>query len=273
MSRPDESITFLKDRGYSVFRVPRSDRAPLHTLHRTGKKDLDSLGQLGTITVAGANALPKVSVDNIAPAGISGKESSTTKIEVGLNILGNLIKALGGNTLGISAGFTRAKTITFKYEDVLEDHVEVDRLDQFLTTCSFSPAGSAVIDALIDDTVFVITSTLKSRKLTVSAKGDSGTSAGLDVPVISSAASGALKVDVTKAAEGVVTYESATTPVVFGFQAIQIFTDMRDGQPVYTTLDPLKPGSAAARAAGRIDEGTTKLVLDQGVFFRERDDD
>jgi hypothetical protein len=273
MSRPDESITFLKDRGYSVFRVPRSDTRPLHTLVRTGKKDLDRLGELGTITIAGTNPLPPVSADNVAPIEISGKESSSTKIEVGINILGNLIKALGGNTLGISAGFTRAKALIFKYENVLEDHVTVDRLDQFLTTCSFRPDGTAVIDALIDDTVFVITSTLKSKKFTVNAKGDSGTSVGLDVPAINGLVSGSLKVDVTKATEGTVTFESATVPVVFGFQAIQIFTDESDGHPIYTALDPLKPGSAAAKAAGRVDELTTKLVLDQGAFFRVRNDE
>src|SRR5688572_22034960 len=122
MSRPDQSITFLKNHGYSVFRVPRSSTSPLQTLLRAGKKDLDRLGELGTISIAGANPLPLISRDNLAPVEISGKESSSTKIEVGLNILGGLIKALGGNTLGISAGFTRAKTLTFKYEDVLEDN-------------------------------------------------------------------------------------------------------------------------------------------------------
>ena len=273
MSRPDESITFLKDRGYSVFRVPRSDTRPLHTLLRSGKKDLDRLGELGTISIAGTNPLPSVSQDNVAPMEISGKESSSTKVEVGINILGNLIKALGGNTLGISAGFSRAKTLTFKYEGVLEDHVAVDRLDQFLTTCSFRPDGTTVIDALIDDAVFVITSTLKSKKFTVNAKGDSGTTVGLDVPVLNGAASGSVKVDLAKATEGTVTFESTTAPVVFGFQAIQIFTDELDGRPIFTALDPLKPGSAAARAAGRIEDLTTKLVLDQGAFFRVREEE
>jgi hypothetical protein len=273
MSRPDQSITFLKDHGYSVFRVPRSTTSPLQTLLRAGKKDLDRLGELGTISIAGANPLPLISRDNLAPVEISGKESSSTKIEVGLNILGGLIKALGGNTLGISAGFTRAKTLTFKYEDVLEDNVAVDRLDQYLTTCSFRTDGSTVVDALIDDAVFVITSTLKTKKFSINAKGDSGTTVGLEVPVLNGMASGSLKVDATRATEGTVTFENPTTPVVFGFQAIQIFTDELDGRPVFTALDPLNPGSAAARAAGTIDKLTTKLVLDQGAFFRMRDDE
>src|SRR3954465_67529 len=37
MSRPDQSITFLRSFGYSVFRVPRLSAQPLDLLHRDGK--------------------------------------------------------------------------------------------------------------------------------------------------------------------------------------------------------------------------------------------
>ena len=43
MSRPDQSITFLKSFGYSVFRIPRASAQPLEVLHRHGK-DLSRLG-------------------------------------------------------------------------------------------------------------------------------------------------------------------------------------------------------------------------------------
>ena len=268
MSRPDESITFLKDRGYCVLRVPRADARPLQTLLRAEKKDLVRLGELGTISTAGSNPLPPLSIDNEAPVEISGKESSSTKIEVGLNILGGIIKALGGNTLGITAGFERAKTMTFKFENVLEDHIDIDRLDQYLSTCSFRTDGTAVTNALIDDAVFVVTSTLKTNKFTVNAKSDSGTKVGLEVPVISGAASGSLKVETARATEGTVSYEGKN-PVVFGFQAVQIFTDERGGRPVFSAMDPLKAGAAAARAAGKVQP--TLLQLDQGAFFRLED--
>jgi len=95
MSRPDESITFLKDRGYCVLRVPRADARPLQTLLRAEKKDLVRLGELGTISTAGSNPLPALSVDNEAPVEVSGKESSSTKVEVGLDILGGIIETHG----------------------------------------------------------------------------------------------------------------------------------------------------------------------------------
>jgi hypothetical protein len=268
MSRPDQSIEFLKDQGYCVLRLPRADARPLQTLLREDKKDLVRLGELATISIAGSNALPPLSVDNEAPVEISGKESSSTKVEVGVNILGNIIKALGGNTLGITAAYSKAKSLTFKYENVLEDHIDVDRLDQYLTTCSFRLDGHATVNALIDDAVFVITSTLKTNKFTINATGEGGNTIGLDVPVVNGIASGTLKVETSRATEGTVSYEGKQS-VVFGFQAVQIFTDDRDGRPVFSAMDPLKAGAAAAKAAGKV--VPTLLTLDQGAFFRLED--
>ncbi|MEZ5356630.1 MAG: hypothetical protein R2762_28675 [Bryobacteraceae bacterium] len=268
MTRPDESITFLKDRGYSVLRMPRADVQPLQTLLLAAKKDLTRLGDLATITVAGTNPLPPLSLDNEAPIAISGKESSSTNVEVGVNILGNILTALGGNTLGITAGYSKAKTMTFKFENVLEDHITVDRLDQYLSTCNFRADQKTITDALKKNTVYVITSTIKTNKFTVNAKGDGGVKAGLDVPVISGIASGKLKVDLTKATEGTVAYEG-DTPVVFGFQAVRLFVEEQDGRPIFAAMDPLKAGAAAARAAGKVEP--TLLELEEGVFFRLED--
>lgn len=47
MSRPDQSITFLRSFGYSVFRVPRLSAQPLDLRHRDGK-DLTRLGRSPT---------------------------------------------------------------------------------------------------------------------------------------------------------------------------------------------------------------------------------
>ena len=262
MSRPDESITYLKDRGYCVIRTPRSDISPLDTLLKSGKKDLTRLGELGNITVAGKNSLPKLSLDNQGPGEINGKESSTTKIEIGLNILGGIIGALGGNKLALTAGYSKAKSITFTFTGVMEDHIALDLLDGYLSTASIKPDQHAVTNALIDDEVYVITSTIKTTKFTVNAKGDGGVKVDLAVPVIQEIASGSLKVDVAKSTEGIVTYEGKI-PVVFGFQAVRLFYD---NNGVYTTVDPLNAGEMAAREVGTIQP--TRLSLDQGAFFR-----
>ncbi len=266
MSRPDQSITYLRHLGYSVLRLPRSDMRPRDTLIRAGKKDLQRTGTLDTIMIEGANELPRVSEDNVAPGSIAGKETSSMKLEIGLNILGNIIRALGGSDLELSLGFNRARSLIFKFEEVLEDHVEINLLDRFLTTASIRPEQRAVTDALIDDKVYIVNSTLKTTKMSVEAEGEGGAKIDLDVPVIQQAASGKLKVDISKATEGAVTYEGAT-PVVFGFQAVRLFYD--DKTRAYTAVDPLDAGKMAARNVGEIEP--EKLTLDEGVFFRMSD--
>ena len=37
MSRPDQSITFLRSHGFSVFRFPRASAQPLELMHREGR--------------------------------------------------------------------------------------------------------------------------------------------------------------------------------------------------------------------------------------------
>lgn len=267
MSRPDQSISFLKHLGYCVVRLPRADLKPLNTLLKTGKKDLTRLGELSTIMIKGSDDLPPLSVDNIAPHGVSGKESSSVKIEIGVNILGGIIQALGGSNLGLSTAFGRAKSVVFKFGNVLEDHIDIDRLDQFLSSASIRPNQNAVTSALIDDEVYVITSTIKTNSFTVTAMGESNVSVGLDVPVMQQAASGSLKVNVDKATEGTITYEG-TIPIVFGFQAVKLIYD--DQTQTYTTVDPLDAGKMAAKDVGKIEP--TFLSLDEGVFFRLEDD-
>ncbi len=266
MSRPDQSITYLKHLGYCVVRLPRSDMAPLETLVRTGKKDLQRTGFLEAIMVPGANEMPPVSEDNIAPGGISGKETSSMKLEIGLNILGNIIRAFGGSDLGLTAGYSRARSLIFEFDDVQEDHADINLLDQFLTTASIRPDQNTITSALIDDKVYVVNSTLKTTRMTVQAKGENGARVGLDVPVIQQAVSGELDVDVARAAEGSVTYEGKV-PIVFGFQAVRLIYD--DATQSYTAVDPLDAGRMAARELGRIEPDY--LTLDEGVFFRMQD--
>jgi len=266
MSRPDQSITFLSTLGYSVVSLPRSDIKPGQTLLRTGKKQLNRLGDLATIMTAGADPLPAVSADNLAPTGVSGQQSSSVNLNIGVSILGNILQALTGKNLDLSAGFKNTKSVTFAYEDVLEDHIALDQLDLFLTSATLK-AGKSVSDAFNNDNIFVLISTIKSQKITVTAQGDNNVSASVDVPVIQGVASGNLKVDLSHAAQSKVTFEG-NTPIIFGFQAAEIFT--RDGQ--FSTVNPSDPGKMALRDIHGQIAPTFLDLRGEGVFFHLSDD-
>ena len=131
MSRPDQSITFLRSYGYSVFRFPRAAAQPLELMHREGK-DLTRLGMVADLVVAGEIAEPPARRDASPGIDIEGKETSKVNVAIGLSILGSFISALGGAKLGLDVAFNRARTVTFQYTSVMEDVVDVLALEKFV---------------------------------------------------------------------------------------------------------------------------------------------
>jgi hypothetical protein len=106
MSRPDQSITFLRSFGYSVFRVPRLSAQPLELLHRDGK-DLTRLGGVGDLIKGGSVPPPPVHRDDRPGVDIEGTETSKVNVNVGVTILGAFIGAL------VSVDLSRAIAVLF----------------------------------------------------------------------------------------------------------------------------------------------------------------
>src|ERR1700752_3271572 len=104
MSRPDQSIAFLRGYGFSVFRFPRASAQPLELMHREGK-DLTRLGMVPDLALGGDIAPPEVGRDASPGIDIEGKETSKVNVAIGLSILGSFIGALGGGKLGLDGAF------------------------------------------------------------------------------------------------------------------------------------------------------------------------
>ena len=131
MSRPDQSLTFLRQYGFSVFRFPRASAQPLELLHRNGK-DLTRLGVLPDLIDRGTAAPLKIRREASPGIDIEGKETSRVNVAIGLSILGSFIGALGGGKLGVDAAFKNARTVTFQYAGVMEDTVDILSLEKFV---------------------------------------------------------------------------------------------------------------------------------------------
>jgi hypothetical protein len=269
MSRPDQSITFLRSFGYSVFRVPRLSAQPLELLHRNGK-DLTRLGGVTDLVAGGSVPIPAVHRESRPGIDIEGVESSKVNVSIGLNILGSFIGALGGGNLGLSLGFKRAKSVTFKYAAVTEDSVDVLALEQFIKAGRINehvPAGT--IDKLIDDEVYAITSVLKTNRIIVSAQGETADSVALDVPVLQAAVGANVKVHAEGALASHITFEGPLA-IAFAFQAVQL---VFDESGVLLTTEQLTAGDAAARAvrgSARAEGGPVFLGA-SGAFVRLRE--
>jgi hypothetical protein len=263
MSRPEQSITFLKRFGYSVFRVPRMSAQPLEVLHRSGK-DLTRLGSITDLVSGGAP--PPVHRDDQPGVDIEGTETGKVNVNIGVNILGSFIGALGGGNLGLQTAFNRAKSVTFKYAGVKEDSVDVLVLEQFVKAGEINrniPSGT--VDKLIDDEVYVITSILKTNKIIVSAQAEAGTAVQLDVPVIQQAVGGSVKVASEGALTSSIAFEGAI-PIPFAFQAVQLQFD-ESGE--FLTTEQLIAGDAAARAIETEGPVASRVFLSAaGAFVR-----
>ncbi len=242
----DPSLTTLKKKGYNIVQLPRVDLLPTQLLvERKGR--LQRMGELASVFVVDPNGpgLPPIKPDKVGP-NISGTQSADLDIGIGLNILGGLISALGGSTLGISYAYAKASTIQFEFSSTLETSTELALVDQFLFGSKINPYARAVADMLNDDKVYVVTSTLKSNKISVTAKDSGKQSIGIDLPVIQNAIGANVKVGGNQASSGLVTFEGAV-PLVFGFQAVQLVFD--NGK--YRTMKLVDAGTVVAEAIVR----------------------
>jgi hypothetical protein len=244
MSRPDQSIAFLRSHGFSVFRFPRASAQPLELMHRNGK-DLTRLGLLPDLVTSGELAAPAIRREASPGIDIEGKQTSKVNVAIGLSILGSFIGALGGGKLGLDAAFNKTLTFTFEYAGVMEDAVDVLSLEKFIKAGRISPLLPAgTLEKLLDDEVYVVTSVLKTKKIVVIAQGDRGADVKVDVPIIQQAVGGNLRVDASGTEHSRVAFEGSV-PVAFAFQAVQL---VFDDSGEFLTTQQLAAGEAAARA-------------------------
>lgn len=257
----DPLLTYLRSYGYNVILLPKTDVKPLQILSKNSKY-LDKLGNLTTILVAGSNiAVPKIK-ENQAAANISGQRTSYLKIGVGLSILGNIISAMGGKFLGLEGVYQQAKTISFEFNDVLQDKVDVAMLDQYLSDADVSPFSQYVGQLLEADDVYVITEIIKSRKFTVSAKTSKNADVTLNIPVIQGVVGGNVTVSAQAEETSKITYEGKNTPLVFGFQAIRLFYS--NGR--YQKLKPLEPSIGMRDLENVSRQDGVELLMTEGPF-------
>jgi hypothetical protein len=219
----DPYLKALRSFGYNVIRLPKADMAPLQLLARNGGA-LGRIGDLSTVILPrGAVALPAVKRDTPA-ASLSGQRSGTLSVGVGLSVLGSIIGAMGGSKLGLDLAYKNARSVTFEFQDVLEDRIEVAALDQYLSDADVSPFSTHVGQLLEADQIYVTTATLKSNKIAVEARGAKEHGLDVSIPELKGVVGGNVKVGAASASASTVTFEGSL-PLVFGFQAARLVYD------------------------------------------------
>lgn len=155
---------------------------------------------------------------------IQGTRSSTVKLSIGLNLLGEIIGALTGQNLDVSAAYERASSLTFEFGEVTVSSVSIILLDKFLNSSDIDPAAKQIQDLMMAGEVGVTTAVARSKKYIVSTQDSHGVDINADVPVIQNIAAGRLGISATGINNSQVVYDGNSS-ITFGVQALRLGFD------------------------------------------------
>ncbi|MGI5241552.1 hypothetical protein [Dactylosporangium sp. CA-139066] len=181
---------FLPDRDYLPVAMPTTDVHVLQVLTRDGRA-LRRYSDLERI-VLGPAAPPVVARDQ-AVVDASGKATSRAKLDVGLNVVSSLIRALGGDA-GLDVTVERAATVEYGYSGVVADRVDLASLDQWLAAGALAPDLRNAADLIGARDVYVVVGALKARAVEVRLLDEASNGVEVDVPAIQAAVGGKVSV-------------------------------------------------------------------------------
>ncbi len=253
----DNSNQYLRDVGYNVVSLPRDFLPPLSLIGMQGGST-DELGPLNLLLDHPTGVLPGVTSDQTA-ANINGKSTSSLSLNLGLSILQGLLAGLGGGTLGASAGFTNARTLTFEFNNVVFDSVEPLVVSNYLSGGDVD-AKSPLLKQYVtgDGSLYVVTERLKSDQITVSFETSSGVNASVNVPVIANQVGGSVSVKLDGSRTNAVTFKGPQR-LTFAFKCFAI--GVKNGQ---ITMFSVKAGSVPLSLSA--EEATGALLSSGGLM-------
>jgi hypothetical protein len=258
-------ITFLKERGYNIVRLPRSDFYPLLLLAREGERDLSQMGRITELLV---DAEPPVTHFGVPAAGISGKRTNVLNASIGLDILGTLLGAMGGGQIGLNAKFGKTRGVSFEFPEVLSDRIDIIDLDKYLAKGVLTPDTRYVSGLLDRDELYVVTDVIKSRKFSIDIGSSGSAGAEVSVPAIQQVVGAKIRVS-GEVTESTRIYFEGDTPLVFGFQARRLIYDGGN----YLRVEPVLAGTVTAKSADDLLSGKTiedNMLMTKGPWVNLR---
>jgi hypothetical protein len=243
----DKSVNYLKSLNLNVVLHPSEDLKPLDLLGEfKGARGI--IGSLDQLTEAQATALPAIT--SAVAANINGQKSSKLPIELGLNVLGNILSAMGGN-LDLSASYQQASKVEFSYTDVTRHRANTIAIGDYLSAAKVR-WGHPILKKYLfgSGNLYAITEVVTARKIGVTAYREDNTKIAIDVPVIQQIAGGSIKVGSDLSSTTTVVYEGPAD-LAFGFVAIELSAgDRGDDGEIDLVFRPVKAGTVSYSIGG-----------------------
>lgn len=262
LCKSDPLVDTLKDVfGANIVRVPEERIRPLTVLASDGSRT-SFRGALAPALV-GAEALD-VPVDDSTMANVSGKRSSSVKLDLGLKILGGFLAALHIPSAGIEAQLEGAKQVSFSFQDVKRLYVDPTALGHQLSGRVVDRQNPAVSIFFGDDWTFlVVDSAITSRDFSINVEKAATQGFRVDVPTIQqivSEANAGVQVQSTSGTDLVFKGDAYLT---FAFTCVRLFLDADgriDAMPPADDVPPLTRGRGAV-APGHVVRRTPDRVV------------
>ncbi len=237
----DKSINHLAGLGLNTILHPQENIPPLSLLGEAdGQRAL-----IGTLDqLVKHPSAPSPTITTAAAGNINGQRSSKLPIDLGINLLGNIISAMGGN-LGIGAAYEHAQRIEFAYTGVARDRANVIQIGDYLQGVSIRWHHPILQEYLFGKgNLYVLTETVRSAELSVTAYDAHKASLSLDVPEIRQIIGGKIGVASEGSGNTTVSYKG-DRQLVFGFVAIELSAaDNHDGE-LHLAFRPVRAGGVA----------------------------
>lgn len=254
----DRSTDYLRGLGYNVVRHPRSGITPFGVIGRIGDA-VNYLGHMQHLLVDPPDTFPAVT--SVPAADVNGGESDALKLGLGLNILGNIIGAMGGN-LGVTTSYTDAEKIQFKFIDVTEDSVPLLVFGNTIRDATVDTGHPIVAPYVKDGELLMISSIIKSNKISVDYQREDGAGAKVDVPVVKEIVGGNLEVETSSETSSSITF-TGKAQLAFGFKSYRVGLDKNDGT---ITLNPTTPGANVLGAEIAESDFDATLLSGEGLL-------
>ena len=257
MACKDTSTTYLKNLGYNVVRHPRQGITPLGIIG-SRKKSANHLGHIQYLLSNPPASFPNIK--SVSAGDINGEKSDSLELGLGLNILGNIIGAMGGN-LGITSSYTNASKVQFSFANVELESIPLLELGAALKDATVDIRNPVIEPYLSKGSIYLIASSIKSDTIEVDYQDNSGVGVKVDVPVLKEVVGGNVEVKSSNSSKSSVSFKG-NAHLVFGFTAFEIGLDEDDGTITLTPAAAKDSGFLSAPAlAHSEDEGKEpKLV-------------
>ena len=216
----DHLAEILQAYGYGFVKVPSTDIQTLALLVKDPEGYLTSVGTLKDIFERKVLDYPDTEENITVPSRFQGLQDKSTNIDVGLKILAGYFP----NPIGLEGVFGHADKISFSFDNVLMDRINLIQLDQFLKDAKVGIKAGYFKDKLEKGELYVITAVLKSSTFSIKALDGSNAKVDLTGPKVKNLIESHANFKHHSEDTGTLQYEGKEQ-LVFGIKAVRIHYD------------------------------------------------